>query len=212
MQSPLAHMLAEPRLERMLAFNRERDVILSETVARVVAERRGHARGPRDLEYVLNDVCFHEDRRFRSSGKLSDEDRELRGRFRRLQKGLRRMSEGELADALADLAGWYARDVVGNFNPAVFAVVTRIIPVGLNLLFAPFKLSRSLADASQLRERILIEGQVADLARLARRATLVVVPTHLSNLDSIVVGFALERSQLPPCTYGAGKNLFDNPL
>ncbi len=216
MQSPLARMLAEPRMERMLAFNRERDAIVDETVRRVVDDRRAHVKSPRDLEVVLNDVCFHEDRRFRSSGRLSDEDKELRKRFGRLQKHLRRMSDDELAEALSDLTGWYARDVVGNFNPAVFAVATRIVPYGLNLLFSPLKLDGSIAarfsSLAQLRERILIEGQVADLARLARRATLVVVPTHLSNLDSIVVGFALDRANLPPCTYGAGKNLFDNPL
>jgi glycerol-3-phosphate O-acyltransferase len=40
----------------------------------------------------------------------------------------------------------------------------------------------------------------------------VVVPTHLSNLDSPLVGFALERAGLPPMTYGAGKNLFSSPL
>src|SRR5207237_3189672 len=55
-------------------------------------------------------------------------------------------------------------------------------------------------------------GQVADLARLARTGTLILTPTHLSNLDSIAIGFALERTGLPPCTYGAGKNLFTNPL
>ena len=38
------------------------------------------------------------------------------------------------------------------------------------------------------------------------------MPTHLSNLDSVVFGFALERAGLPPATYGAGKNLFSNPV
>ncbi len=210
MRSPISSMLAEPRLERMLAFNTEREAILADTVGRVVDGKR--PRKLRDLELVLNDVFYQEDRRFRSGGKLSDEDKQLRGRFRKLQKGLRKMSDDDLVTALSDLTRWYANDVVGNFNPAVFAIATRILPVGLNLLFAPFSLSRSLTDFSQLRERILVEGQVADLARLAKTGTLVVVPTHLSNMDSIVMGFALERSQLPPCTYGAGKNLFDNPL
>jgi glycerol-3-phosphate O-acyltransferase len=44
------------------------------------------------------------------------------------------------------------------------------------------------------------------------KGTAVYVPTHLSNLDSIVFGYALERAGLPPATYGAGKNLFTNPL
>jgi glycerol-3-phosphate O-acyltransferase len=41
---------------------------------------------------------------------------------------------------------------------------------------------------------------------------MVYVPTHLSNMDSIVFGYALERAGLPPATYGAGKNLFTNPI
>jgi len=40
----------------------------------------------------------------------------------------------------------------------------------------------------------------------------VFVPTHLSNMDSVVFGYALERAGLPPATYGAGKNLFTNPI
>ena len=214
MRSPLSGLLAEPRLERMLAFNGERGAILSETISRVVADRfAAAARTPEGgLEVAINDVCFHEDRRFRSTPHLTDEDRALKGRFKQLQKGLRRLSESELKEALRELVRWYAEDVVGNFNPTVYALTTRLLPVGLSLFFSPLRLGRSLSDLSQLRERILIEGQTADLARLSRRATLVVVPTHLSNMDSIVVGFALERIALPPCTYGAGKNLFDNPL
>ena len=38
------------------------------------------------------------------------------------------------------------------------------------------------------------------------------VPTHSSNLDSIVLAQALETAGLPPAIYGAGKNLFTNPI
>ena len=38
------------------------------------------------------------------------------------------------------------------------------------------------------------------------------VPTHSSNLDSIVLAQALERKGLAPVVYGAGKNLFTNPI
>ncbi len=50
------------------------------------------------------------------------------------------------------------------------------------------------------------------MQRLVRHGTAVYVPTHLSNMDSIVFGYALERAGLPPATYGAGKNLFTNPV
>jgi glycerol-3-phosphate O-acyltransferase len=63
-----------------------------------------------------------------------------------------------------------------------------------------------------LATKVLVEGDTDALRSLAERGTLVFMPTHSSNLDSIVFGYALEKSQLPPATYGAGKNLFTNPL
>ncbi len=38
------------------------------------------------------------------------------------------------------------------------------------------------------------------------------MPTHASNLDSLALGYALQRDELPPVVYGAGKNLFTNPI
>jgi glycerol-3-phosphate O-acyltransferase len=209
--NPLSDFLDEPRLERMRRFNSERDTIAALTVQRVVDARRRRARSPRDLELVLNEVCFNEQQRF-AKGHLDDDDRALRARLGRVRRSLRRMSDVELIDTLTDLTRIYVRDIVGNFNPAVYAFASRAAPVLMSLIFSPFHMGRSVADLSQLRERVLIEGTVADLERLSRHGTLVVVPTHLSNLDSIAIGFALERSRLPPCTYGAGKNLFTNPL
>ena len=38
------------------------------------------------------------------------------------------------------------------------------------------------------------------------------MPTHSSNLDSLLIGYAIYRMGLPPFVYGAGLNLFTNPL
>ena len=59
-----------------------------------------------------------------------------------------------------------------------------------------------------LSSRIAVEGDLPFLRELSRRGTLVIVPTHSSNLDSIILGWALVNAGLPPCVYGAGKNLF----
>jgi glycerol-3-phosphate O-acyltransferase len=57
-----------------------------------------------------------------------------------------------------------------------------------------------------------VQGDVDLLGRLQSEGSLVFVPTHSSNLDSIVLAQALEISGLPPVIYGAGKNLFTNPI
>jgi glycerol-3-phosphate O-acyltransferase len=67
-------------------------------------------------------------------------------------------------------------------------------------------------DLRALDGRVVVQGPIGTIHALARKGTLVIVPTHLSNLDSVVIGFALERVGLPPATYGAGKNLFTNPF
>jgi glycerol-3-phosphate O-acyltransferase len=38
------------------------------------------------------------------------------------------------------------------------------------------------------------------------------VPTHSSNLDSLVLGYGMDTLGFPPLLYGAGLNLFENPL
>ena len=215
MRFAINDLLAEPRLSRLARFNDDRDLIVALTVQRVVDARKAEAAAAKDgraLELALNGVCYLEEQRFRSQRGLDDEDKILKARLGRLQRQLRRMSEAELLSATTELARFYARDIAGNFNPAVYAFASQAAPVILSVLFSKFRLGRSLADLSQLRERVHIEGRIADLDRLARRGTLILTPTHLSNLDSIAIGFALERTGLPPVSYGAGKNLFSNPL
>ena len=67
-------------------------------------------------------------------------------------------------------------------------------------------------DLTALDSRILVQGPREHIRRLSEIGTVVFVPTHLSNLDSVVFGFAIERAGLPPAVYGAGKNLFTNPV
>ena len=72
---------------------------------------------------------------------------------------------------------------------------------------------RLMAAAPELLERVLkVEGDLEHLRQLQSEGSLVFVPTHSSNLDSIVLSQALEISCLPPTIYGAGKNLFTNPI
>jgi glycerol-3-phosphate O-acyltransferase len=134
------------------------------------------------------------------------------------------MGEKELRAELATLTTRLAWDVAGNFDPRVYHFATRAMPGLLGTLLSPRKAVKNLphilselrpghsgAALATLDDQILVQGPTEDLRRLSEIGTLVFVPTHLSNLDSVVFGFALERAGLPPATYGAGKNLFTNP-
>lgn len=206
---------AENRLER---FNADRDRIVAEVERRIVTEIvTAAAKGgadvgdSRSLEYVLNDVAYSElkrlgGRRDRSSTKQAQ-------RWRDLATQLGRMSEVEKRRRLEDLVHHHASDIVGNFNPRVYRFANDLLPPALGLLFTPASSWRDGMQAlSQLSGRIEVQGPVDLVRSLCERGTLVVTPTHSSNMDSIAVGFGLSRSRLPPMTYGAGKNLFTNPF
>ncbi|MCA9546285.1 MAG: 1-acyl-sn-glycerol-3-phosphate acyltransferase [Myxococcales bacterium] len=196
-------------------FNRHRGDIEREVVSRAVEafEGFGSARGPRALQLALNDAAYHEIHRLeRAKGREAER---LSG-WQKLARRIGRMDEGELRDEVRRLATWYVQDVVGHFDRRVYRFATQVLPVGLGALFNATDLGggipRNLKAFGDLSQRIRVEGDLPHLRALAEKGTLVVVPTHSSNLDSVVLGWSLMHAGLPPVTYGAGKNLFTNPV
>ncbi len=185
-----------------------------ESIVRTVVDRVAGA--TRDPLLALNDAAYHETKRL-EGGKRPAELREL-AEWQRLARSLGRMSDGERRRRLKELAERYGWDVAGNFNPRVYEVSTRLVPPLVTALLAPSRLAsmlrdpRALISLEALSDKVIVDGPLEKLRRLVRHGTAVYVPTHLSNMDSIVFGYALERAGLPPATYGAGKNLFTNPV
>ncbi len=197
---------AENRLER---FNADREKLLAAVERRVVARRVAEATsgGDASLEYVLNDVAYCEIKR------LEKIDHGAADRWRELSRRLLTMTEQDKQTELRNLVRYYGRDVVGNFDPRVYKFATGVGPSLLGVFFSPLSSLRDgMAALKNLDSRIVADGEV-DLARAcAERGTIVVTPTHSSNMDSPAIGFGLMRAGLPPTTYGAGKNLFTNPF
>ncbi len=186
----------------------ERRRVIEQVVERVV-ESVGPERAA--IELVLNDAARHEIRRL-----LEQKDEETAERlagWRRLARRIDRMSDAQLRAALREAARRMAEDVAGYFDPRVYELARHVAPRLIAAVMEPSSLPSGLADAQRALDALLeVQGEVATLRALHRRGTLVFVPTHSSNLDSIVLGQALERCGLPPVVYGAGKNLFTNPL
>ena len=198
---------AENRLER---FNADRERLLAEVERRVVARKVAAARvgGDASLEYVLNDVAYCEIRRLEASGKAGASER-----WRDLSRRLLAMTEVDKEEELRDLVRHYGRDVVGNFDPRVYRFVTGAAPSLLGFVFSPVgSLREGMQAIRNLDARIHADGELEAARACAERGTIIVTPTHSSNMDSPAIGLGLLRAGLPPTTYGAGKNLFSNPF
>ena len=197
----------------LLRFPRERATIVQETAQRAL--QTVLARGA--PEYILNDTCLHEIRRLSESA--AQEEVKSLGQWKHLWRHLGGLDRPALIDQLAKVVHGFTEDVAGGFSPPVYGIATQLLPPALGLLLTPESIGDIASHLVQpakllslLHERLQVEGALLQLQRLSRRATLVCVPTHLSNLDSPLMGYALQRAGLPPTTYGAGKNLFTNPV
>ncbi|WP_437975065.1 1-acyl-sn-glycerol-3-phosphate acyltransferase [Sorangium sp. So ce295] len=193
----------------IFGFNDARDEIVRTVVDRVVGSTR-------DPLLAMNEAAYQESKRLEGSRKPQD-IREL-AEWQRLARSLGRMHDAERRRRLRELSEEYAWDIAGNFDRRVYQLSSRLLPPVVSALLAPRKLMTVVRDPLKLvslellADRVLVEGPLAKLRSLVQRGTAVYVPTHMSNMDSIVFGYALERAGLPPATYGAGKNLFTNPV
>jgi glycerol-3-phosphate O-acyltransferase len=197
----------------MFRFNQLRPQIVAEVTRRVTEQRRSAAaRSPDEsLAYVLNDLVIHELQRLRRIKPPDTQDDK-----RRVDTIARALAQGATDETLAGLcqqqARAYAEDIAGSFSMPAYRIASRILPQVLSVMLAPQDLRHGLFSIGKLEGRLTVAGDLQQLRHLAEKGVLVVVPTHLSNLDSPLVGFALDRAGLPPMTYGAGKNLFTSPL
>lgn len=104
----------------------------------------------------------------------------------------------------------YANEIVGNFKPAMYEFARKTVAVLVSKILnaTPSNRFKFWRTQKTLDEKVIITGELDKIRKLAEDATIVVVPTHFSNLDSIIMGYIIDRIGLPAVTYGAGLNLF----
>ncbi|MGB5811694.1 MAG: 1-acyl-sn-glycerol-3-phosphate acyltransferase [Polyangiales bacterium] len=190
-------------------FNSERDDIVSDVVSRICS---AHEPNRGRLEMALNDAAFHEIRRLER--QRDDEARDRLGYWRSMIRRIGKMDDAEQKRVLHTIVTTMSRDVAGNFDPRVYRFARQAIPRMVAGLMEPRRFTRGFTTPqSEVLSRVLrVQGDIEHLAHLQSQGSLVFVPTHSSNLDSIVLAQALEVSGLSPVVYGAGKNLFTNPI
>ncbi|MEO0604021.1 MAG: 1-acyl-sn-glycerol-3-phosphate acyltransferase, partial [Myxococcota bacterium] len=118
--------------------------------------------------------------------------------------------ERQIEAGLGLVSRW-ADEIHGRFNPSVYRLATRALPRMLSVLLSRRPNRLGNWDLSPTA-RLAVKGNIELLRTLAREATLILTPTHVSNLDSPLIGLALYLAGLPPFVYGAGLNLFDNAV
>jgi glycerol-3-phosphate O-acyltransferase len=106
----------------------------------------------------------------------------------------------------------YAEEIVGTFRIKTFLFSRRFLTFFFNRLLQAKQRGfwRFGSGKKLLYQKLLVKGEVEKVRSLMKEGTVVIVPTHFSNLDSILIGYAMDLiAGLPSFSYGAGLNLFN---
>ena len=199
-------------------------MLSADEVAKVVSEVTGRiiegvrlrvvAGTGRTLAETINETLWWEQDRLSKGDPADEEVLADKAFYAEIRRQLPRVSEAEQLRLLERIVHRYASEIAGNFSPTVYKLAAKVGPPMLSALLTGLSPRRLLEREAipRLDKHVLIEGEFSHLARLRERGTLIVTPTHSSNLDSLIIGFAIHELGLPPLTYGAGLNLFRNPI
>ena len=121
-------------------------------------------------------------------------------------------SQAKADELLLRIVSRYANEIAGNFKASSYRLTREIVKFWFARLLNGARVKKFGAffrNRYTLRDKIHIVGKVGQLRKLAKEGTVVMVPTHSSNLDSILIGWVIHSLGLPAFIYGAGLNLFN---
>lgn len=109
----------------------------------------------------------------------------------------------------------YNNEIVPHFKPNTFKFGRLFLTSFFSRIFNKY-FDKGLirwGSKKDLSKKIILKGPVDKIRDLYHKGTLVMVPTHYSNLDSIMIGYAIDTNLgLPFFSYGAGLNLLNNEI
>lgn len=120
---------------------------------------------------------------------------------------------------LKQIINRYSEEIVSNFKIPTFEFARKFLTVFFSRILNSasaqgfFSTIRRLLFGGklQLLDRFKVHGDIEHIQELFKKGTVVIVPTHFSNLDSILLGFVMDQVlKFPAFSYGAGLNLFNS--
>lgn len=115
-----------------------------------------------------------------------------------------------LHELLGKIINRYSEEIVGTFNKKTFLFARRFLKFFFKTLLKSSTSFLLKPSPNSMDNHLLAMGKVDSIRNLFKKGTVVIVPTHFSNLDSILIGYAIDTLVgLPSFSYGAGLNLYN---
>ena len=170
-----------------------------------------------ELNDELASVLFHEKLRVKQNpwkADPKDEKEFWRGiekKFIKLKNAINPDSPHTEDSILKDIIHRYISEIAGTFDPFTYDITKKLVTQWMSRLLnagSGRKITEIWKVTEHLHDKIQLLGEIDLIRELAKDHTIIMVPTHFSNLDSPLIGWAIQSLGLPPFLYGAGLNLF----
>ncbi|MEM6632886.1 MAG: 1-acyl-sn-glycerol-3-phosphate acyltransferase [Bacteroidota bacterium] len=179
--------------------------------------------GDQDVMKVVEQTMYLEQiRRKENPWKVDPKDEkkfwsQIKGNLVNFEQASRRgdWEQGQAAEVLDVIIDRYAREISNTFRPGTYHFAKRFLPFFFSTLLnasAGKTFKALIHHKMQLQEKVHLLGAIDTLRSLSKKGTVILVPTHMSNVDSILVGWSLHALGLPAFIYGAGLNLFNSKV
>ncbi|MCO5231888.1 MAG: 1-acyl-sn-glycerol-3-phosphate acyltransferase [Chitinophagales bacterium] len=117
-------------------------------------------------------------------------------------------------DLLKKIVKRYTEEIIGNFDPKLYWFAQQTLPIFFGRLLSASNggIKSLFKPKMALKDRLFLTGPIEKIRQLSTKGTVILVPTHFSNLDSIIIGYGMTTIGLPAFQYGAGLNLFNSRI
>ena len=211
------HVFPEIETWPIYKLSEDRDAFVAEIDEYVQNRLKEKTKG--DLHTIITKTAYLELIRIKEEPWKVDPPNEKQF-WKKIQKSVLKNSQLEPeeqaqknGELLHQIIHRYSEEIVGNFRKPTFLFARRFLTSMFNRLLntaAARNLGRIWSNKHKLENRLIVRGEVEKSRKLIQKGTLVILPTHFSNLDSILIGYALDQfAGLPSSFYGAGLNLFN---
>lgn len=208
------HIIPDIEKWPIYRFGKERSKYveeLREYSSEILVDRYGDM-----LKHVLRRTAYQERARIKNRPWKADPASEATF-WKKVQNAVQEipdepMPNQQALDLLDRIVHRYSEEIVGNFKIGTFLFARKFLTAFFGRMLNAAK-GRLFGRKRRLYEKLIVKGEIEKVRHLFDKGVVVTLPTHFSNLDSILIGYAFDVIMgLPAFTYGAGLNLYDSEI
>ncbi len=200
-------------------ISQNKEALIQSWKEKTILKLLQHCKDKQPIAALLSETAFLEIKRIKSNRWSSDPDDDASfWKTISIEAGeiIGNPNEAGTAEIklLERIVDRYTAEIVGYFDPSTYKFAKWIVDNGFAKLLnaRARKIRHPKSKRRSIYDKIRLVGCTGQVRELAKKGTIVLVPTHFSNLDSLALGWGIKALGLPAFFYGAGLNLFNIKL